>query len=103
MIKNTQSINLIEGDKRISLYCPIGEDYYTADIHFKFVPDQYYMDYIDLDKFICGLSGKNLTIEDAAETVHEELQKYSPLKSCVTIEADSNTHLHVTVAKGDNI
>ena len=103
MIQNTQSITIIEADKQISLYCPIGEDYYTANIHIKFAPDKYYMDYIDLDRFIVDLSGSHLTIEDAAETVYNELQIYEPLKTKVMIEAFSNTHLNVKVTKGDDI
>ena len=103
MIKNTQDISLIEADKRISLYCPIGEDYYTADIYIKFVPDSYYMDYIDLDKFLNKLSGLSLTIEEAAEKIYNELQRYEPHKTNVLINATSNTHLHVKVTKGDVI
>ena len=103
MINNTQSITTIEADKRISLYCPIGKDYYTADIHIKFIPDKYYMDYIDLDVFINELSGKHLTIEDACNEIYNELQKYKPSKTSVTIEAFSNTHLNVKVTKGENI
>ena len=103
MLENTQKITVIEADKRITLYCPIGEDYYTADILIKFMPKNFYMDYIVLDKFLDGLSGENLTIEDAADKIYKELQKYKPNKTKITIEAFSNTHLHVKVTKGDDI
>lgn len=103
MIHNTQSITSIKAEKRISLFCPLGNDYYTADIYITFIPNEYYMDYIDLDKFINGLSGMKLTIEDAAEKVYQELQQYKPSKTNVTIKAFSNTHLYVEVTKGDNI
>lgn len=103
MISNVQSITTIEADKRISLYCPIGKDYYTADVLIKFMPDNFYPDYIDLDVFLNRLSGLSLTIEDAAEEVYNELQSYKPKKAKVTIEAFSNTHLHVKVTKGDDI
>ena len=103
MIKNIQKVNLIEADKRISLYCPIGKDFYTADVSIKFIPDAYYMDYIELDQFLNRLSGLSLTIEEAAKDIYEELQKYYPAKVRVTIEAFSNTHLHVKVTKGDDI
>lgn len=103
MIKNLQKINLIEADKRINLYCPIGKDYYTADVTIKFVPDKYYMDYIDLDQYLNRLSGLSLTIEEAAKDIYEELQLYAPVQTKVTIEAFSNTHLHVKATKGDDI
>lgn len=103
MISNAQSISLIKANKQISLYCPIGEDYYTADIEMRLCPDKHYMDYIDLDVFLKGLSGANLTIEDAVDTIYQELQKYKPFKTKVTIKAFSNTHLDVAVSKGDDI
>lgn len=101
MIENKQSISIIEADKRISLYCPIGKDYYTADVKIKFLPNAFYMDYIDLDKFLNSMSGFSLTIEEAVEKIYNELQRYMPKKASVTIEAFSNTHLHVIVTKGD--
>lgn len=101
MINNTQSISVIEADKRISLYCPIGKDYYTADVKIKFLPNAFYMDYIDLDQFLNKMSGSSLTIEEATEQIYNELQRYMPKKVSVTIEAFSNTHLHVTVTKGE--
>ena len=101
MINNTQSITVIEANKRISLYCPIGKDYYTADIHIEFLPNAFYMDYIDLDVFLNKMSGLSLTIEDACNEIYNELQRYIPKKASVTIEAYSNTHLNVKVTKGD--
>ena len=103
MINNTQSITTIKANKQITLYCPLGEDYYTADIYITFLPNAHYMDYVDLDIFLINLSGKSLTIEDACNEVYNELQKYKPKKTNVTIKAYSNTHLNVVVTKGDNI
>lgn len=103
MINNIQHITLIEADKRISLYCPIGKDYYTADVKIKFLPNAFYMDYIDLDNFLNKMSGESLTIEEAVEKIYNELQRYMPKKASVMIEAFSNTHLHVKVTKGDEM
>lgn len=103
MISNIQSISLIEANKQISLYCPIGKDYYTANILIEFVPDAHYMDYIDLDVFINDMGGMSLTIEEAVDMVYKELQRYKPKKTKVSIVAFSNTHLNVTVTKGDDI
>ena len=103
MINNTQSITSIKAEKRISLFCPLGNDYYTADIYITFIPQNYYMDYIDLDKFLNNMGGMKLTIEEAIDMIYKELQRYKPLQTNVTIEAFSNTHLNVVVSKGDNI
>lgn len=103
MIENTQKISLINADKQISLFCPLGDDYYTANIHIKFAPQNYYMDYIDLDKFLNNMGGMKLTIEEAVDMIYKELQRYKPLQTNVTIKAFSNTHLDVVVSKGDSI
>lgn len=103
MIANTQRVDLIEADKQICLYCPIGKDYYTAVVTIKFIPNEHYMDYIDLDNYLNRLSGLSLTIEDATRDIYDELQSYRPSKAKVAIEAFSNTHLHVKVTKGDDI
>ena len=100
MIKNTQHITAIEADKRINLYCPIGKDYYTADVLMKFMPDKHYMDYMSLDLFLNKLSGLSYTIEEAVEHIYNELQRYKPHSCSVAIKATSNTHLNVTVTKG---
>ena len=101
VIENTQKITFIKADKQISLYCPLGKDFYTANIFIEFLPNECYMDYIDFDKFIDHMSGESLTIEDAAQKVYDELQRYKPKASSVTIDAYSNTHMHVTVTKSD--
>lgn len=101
MIVNTEEITNISADKRISLCCPIGKDYYTADVTIMFYPDKYYMDYIELDRFLNQLSGLSYTIEEAAKKIYDHLQTYLPLATKVTIKAYSNTHLPVTVTKGD--
>ena len=82
------------------MYCPIGKDYYTADVYIKFLPNAYYMDYIDLDVFLNKLRGLSLRIEETCEKIYNELQRYMPKKSSVKIKAHSNTHLDVTVTKG---
>ena len=103
MIENIQKISLIKAEKQISLFCPLGDDYYTAKIHIKLAPNLWYMDYIDLDKFLDEMGGMRLTIEEAVDYIYKELQKLEPFKTNVTIEAFSNTHLDVVVSKGDNI
>lgn len=103
VLKNTQSITVIEAKKQISLYCPLGSDYYTANINIKFQPNQWYMDYIDLDKFLNKMSGMHLIIEEAVDVIYKRLRRYEPHKIKVTIEAFSNTHLDVVVSKGDDI
>lgn len=98
--KNKQGITSITGRKRISLYCPLGKDYYTADIDVSLVPDNVIMDYCELDTYLNNQSGLSLIIEDLIDKVYNHLQdEYKPKSLTVNVKAYSNTHLPVEVSK----
>ena len=100
VIRNTQDISIIKAKHRISLYCPIGKDYYTADISIEFKPDKVIPDYCKLTNYLNNLSGLSLIIEELANNIHEHLMsKYNPISAKVSIKAYSNTHLDVEVVK----
>lgn len=99
-IRNTYGITTIKATKRISAYCPMGKDYYTADIEIEFVPDAIIMDYCELDNYLNQQSGLSLIIEELIEKIYNHLQgKYKPKAVGVTVKAYSNTHLYVEVTK----
>lgn len=98
--KNEQGITAISGQKRIALYCPMGKDYYTADITVDFVPGEIIMDYCELDNYLNNQSGLSLIIEDLIEKIYNHLQEeYKPKALSVSVKAYSNTHLNVEVTK----
>lgn len=100
VIRNTQNISFIKANHRISLYCPIGKDYYTADISIEFKPDKIIPDYCKLTAYLNNLSGLSLIIEDLVNKVHSHLMsKYAPDAVKVSVKAYSNTHLDVEVVK----
>lgn len=97
--KNEQEITQIQFNKNIIMYCPIGEGHYLAKIKVEFTPDHIIMDYLDIDKFFKELEGQKLIIEDTVNKVFMELLKYEPMHLKVTVTAESNVHLPVTVIK----
>lgn len=96
---NKEKISNIAFERTISPFCPLGNDYYTADIHAEFVPYKYYPDYIEVDKAIQELNGKSLTIEQLADKVYRILNDYGPDYISVEIYAESNKHFPVLVTK----
>ena len=49
--KNKQGINEIELFGEVRSFCPMGNDWYDADISVTFVPTDTIMDYCDVDRF----------------------------------------------------
>lgn len=98
--EHTQGISKVTFNKSISVFCPLGNDYYTADITVDFVPDKFMMDYIDEDNFIKKLSGAELIIEDLVEKIHTHLnEEYEPKYVKVSVFAYNAAHFPVTVYK----
>lgn len=98
-IENQEKIDSITFTRNVQPFCPLGDDYYTAEVQVTFMPNQFYPDYIELDKAIQDLGGKSLTIEQLAEKVFDIMQEFEPETLLVTITADSNRHFPVTVSK----
>ena len=98
-IPNTQKISSISFQRNVQPFCPLGGDYYTAEVDVDFIPGESYMDYIEMDEAIQELGGLHLTIEDLAARVYDMLTKFKPEYLCVTISADSNKHFPVVVTK----
>lgn len=100
MFEHTQGISKLTFNKTISVFCPLGNDYYTAHITVEFVPDKVVMDYLDEEKYFKSLSGKDLIIEDLVAEVHKHyVEAYKPKNVKVTIFAENATHFPVTVEK----
>lgn len=98
--KHTQGISEVSFSKTITVYCPLGRDYYTATIEVLFSPDEWMMDYIDVDKFIHSIQGQTLIIEDVVDKVYSHLiEEYSPKYVEVTLYAENAAHFPVVVKK----
>lgn len=98
-IENTQKITRITFEQKVQAYCPMGGDFYTADVRVVMVPDKEIMDYCETDKFIKSLGGKSLIIEDLVNEVFENIKQYKPKYLKVSASAESNVHFPVIVTK----
>ena len=64
-LEHHQKLSDIHFDFDLQLYCPQGNEHYTAQMSVDMVPDKYLPDYIELDKEFRHGCGKDLIIEDA--------------------------------------
>lgn len=102
--KHTQGISEVEFSKTITVFCPLGNDYYTANINVVFAPDEWMMDYIDVDKFIQSIQGERLIIEDVVDKIHTHLtDTYKPKYVTVKLYAENAAHFPVVVTKKTTI
>lgn len=98
-IQNTQGITRITFERQVQAFCPLGDDYYTANIHVVMEPDKKIMDYCHTDNFIKSLGGNSLIIEDLVNSVFEHIKLYKPKYLKVSAKAESNVHFPVIVTK----
>lgn len=100
MFEHTQGISKVTFNKTITVFCPLGNDFYTAHIAVEFVPDKVMMDYLDEERYFKELSGVKLIIEDLVAEVHSHYTNtYSPKYVKVEVFAENATHFPVTVIK----
>lgn len=98
--EHTQDLTSINYMKTITLFCPLGNDYYTAGIEVSMAPGEYVMDYLDEENFFKELQGKKLIIEDLVNTVYEHIMyEYAPTYLYVSVKAYNATHFPVVVTK----
>lgn len=98
--EHTQGLSMVSFNKTITVFCPLGNDYYTATVEVEFVPNEWMMDYLDEEKYFKDLQGSKYIIEDIADVVHTHLVAvYNPKYVKVTVHAENATHFPVTVVK----
>lgn len=99
-MKNEFGINKIEFTKSISLFCPLGNDYYNATIRVELYPGDAMFDFCDVDEAIQKMSGEHYIVEQLVYQVFDLLDKeYKPKYLKVSADAYSNVHFPVTVTK----
>ena len=99
-LEHHQKLGDIHFDFDLQLYCPQGNEHYTAQMSVDMVPGKYLPDYIELDKEFRHGCGKDLIIEDAVEWVFNLIQsRYAPAKLRVEAEVKNAVHFDVRVGK----
>lgn len=80
--------------------CRIGGDWYKNELVIKFVPEDFYPDYMEVNRFIMDhIDGKELNIEEVVALVRDMLyNEYNPKRVVVVDHVRGcKTHFDVTV------
>lgn len=67
MFKNEQGVTRIVMRGKTHLYCPLGDDWYTAEVTAEVEGPDNIPDYIDVTRELEAMDGERLIIEDAAQ------------------------------------
>lgn len=101
-IKNTQDIKKIIMKPKAYTVCDIGGDMYKSELTIVFVPDLYYPDYMEIQRWIQeNVDGKRLNIEDVVQVIYKLLiDEYDPVHVEITNSIKGcSTHFDVEVIK----
>lgn len=98
MFENKQHVSEITMHGTLHLWCPMGSDWYTADVTITALSPETIPDYIDVTKYLDELDGQSLIIEDAAQKVAEyTLSQVGDAYVAVTLDVEDAHHLPVSV------
>lgn len=80
MIKNEQNIEKITMCPTAITLCDIGGDWYKNELEIEMMPDEYYPDYMVVQKWIMdNIDGKRLNIEDVVYQIYDYIDSiYAP-------------------------
>lgn len=100
-LENTQKITKIVMKPKAICFCPLGDDWYTNEFEVEFVPNEFFPDYCDIEKYLNeNIRGKSLIIEDAVNLLYAYFKEYAPAFLRVTSNVfDVTSHSPVSVTK----
>ena len=99
-LENVEKITEINFTRMICLLCPLGGDYYSAEISVYMKLGDCYPEYMELDKAIQDFGGKGYNIEQLVGAIYDLMEtEYKPKSLWVDVEANGNTHFPIVVTK----
>lgn len=98
MFKNKQGITEITMYGKTHLYCPLGNDFYTANVTIIVDEPRMIPDYCDVTKFFEDIDGESLIIEDACKKVLKFVKKQTKKAVSITVNIDVDDARHVPVS-----
>lgn len=100
--ENTQNVNKIRLFAKAHCNCPLGDEYYTGDIVITVEAPRTIPDYVEVQEYIAKLDGKDLIIEDLANTVYTYMKEQTDGRVSVVVSvSDAYKHMPVEVTVND--
>ena len=96
---NIQGITEIKYASRVRCFCPLGDDWYSADVGIEVqLPDRI-PDYCELDAFVRSMDSQKLILEDVCSNVWERVKQETRGVVRVSVSSSDAVHSPVTVVK----
>lgn len=94
-----KGINKMNFEVPVTVFCPLGPNYYRANIKVEMELGNFIVDFLDLEEYFKKtLNGKELTTEDLVIEVFNTLNEtYKPMHLLVSSHSDS--HFPIDVIK----
>ena len=96
---NLQGITEINYRSRVRCYCPMGSDFYSADVAVQVNSPVNIPDYVEVDAFIRSLDGQSFILEDVCAIVWNKLKADTNGFVIVAVESSDAVHSPVSVKK----
>lgn len=97
MFKNEQGVTKIVMHGTTHLYCPLGDDWYTASATIEVTGPDAIPDYIDVTKEFEAMDGERLIIEDAAQRLARFI-RWQVGSGAVLVRIDVTDARHIPVS-----
>lgn len=94
-----KGVNELNFTVPVTVYCPLGPNYYRAEVEVKMELGEVIVDFLDLeDYFKKELNGKHLTTEDLTIEIFNTLDEiYKPKH--LRVASHSNSHFELEIVK----
>lgn len=97
-MENKQKIRRIEMAWSLRVYCPLGHDWYSAEVAACVIPGRLLADFIDVDSKVSALNNRSMIIEDLAASIRDVLlESFGDCGIEVSVAAKTESHMPVTV------
>lgn len=98
MIENNENVKTVEMFPQVKCFCPLGKDWYTNKLHITLEITDYYIDYLDVQKFLKEeVEGHGFTIEGACKKIYDFLKEQGFEEIEIEAEASDGAHFPVKV------
>ena len=87
----------IEMHGRVRCFCPMGNDWYSADVSIRVSEPRLIPDYCNVDSFLASLDGTERIIEDVCADVHGYIKAQTRGNVTVSVKSGDAVHLPVEV------
>lgn len=97
MFDNSQGISDIQMTGNVIAFCPMGDDWYNAEVNIHVNEPKTIPDYCDITDYLQTLNGQDLILEDVCQHVFDFVTEQTGGNVIVDVFTDTANHIPVKV------